>query len=414
MNAEERRPEEEMLLRTTDALLDAAGDVAPPPDRILAARAALVARTSREPRPQTPARSSLRQSWWIPLAAAIVTVAIGLFVLGRGASPITFSVDGGEAMTSGFIRSTADRETAVSFTDGSSIILAAGTTGRVNEVSARGARFAVEQGHIGVHVAKREGGADYVIEAGPYRVKVTGTRFSVDWDPSRQHMLVAVTEGAVVVTGPTAEGGITVGVGDALDLGPRETSDTRPSSSASAVAVAPQSASAAPSVAVASSAELPKDEAPRLSWSARIAKGDFASVLSEADARGIEATLASAPLDDLMALGDAARYGGRGGVATQVLETVRKRFPGSQPASTAAFLLARAADDSGNAGRAIALYDATMSEGGAFAAEALGRKMLLVKRTSGNGAAKGIAKDYLRTYPKGPYAGAAQAIVDGG
>lgn len=410
------RPTDDELLDATERLLDRAGGVAPTPERVLEARAAFVARASLEKRP--PARRSIGGQWWIPALAAVVTVALGLFLLRGGPSPITFSVDGGPAMTTGFVRAPLDRPTTVAFTDGSSILVSAGASGRVNEVTAKGARFAIEEGHIDVHVQKREGGADYVVEAGPYRVKVTGTRFTVDWDPDRQHMVVAVTEGAVVVTGPTAESGITVGVGDAIDLGPKRTASVPPERSAASGSAGPGAssavASAAPSVAVAPpdpSADAPKEA--RISWSTRVAKGDFAVVLGEADARGIDATLASAPLDDLMALADAARYGGRGGVATQCLEAVRKRFPGSQPASTAAFLLARAADDGGNAGRAIALYDATMSEGGAFAAEALGRKMLLVRRTSGNGAAKPIAQDYLRVYPKGPYAGAAQSIVDG-
>lgn len=414
-----RRPTDEELLRATDALLELGCEPAPLSQRALEGRAAFVARAATIKRGAGDARgtrSAIRAQWWIPALAAVLTVAIGLFVLGRGSSTIRFTVDGGDGMTAGFVRGAADRPTTVAFTDGSSIVLSAGAAGRVNEVSARGARFSVEQGHVDVHVQKRDGGADYVVDAGPYKVKVTGTRFTVDWYPDRLHMIVAVTEGAVVVTGPTAEEGITVRVGDAIDLGPRDTASVSPersaapsASSAAAIAVsAPPSAAAGPSASV----EAPREE-PRLSWSARIAKGDFASVLGEADARGIDATLASAPLDDLMALADAARYGGRGGVATQVLEAVRKRFPGSQPASTAAFLLARAADDAGNAGRAIALYDATMSEGGAFAAEALGRKMLLVRRTSGSGAATPIAKDYLRVYPKGPYAGAAQSILDG-
>lgn len=415
MSAARPRPTDDELLRATDALLDQASDVASPRTSAVEGRAALVARAATLKRPSraTWLRDIGPNRWWIPALAAVLTVVVGLFVLSRRGSTISYSVDGGPALTSGFVRGASDRSTTVAFTDGSSIILAAGTAGRVNEVTARGARFAVEQGHIDVHVAKRDGGADYVVEAGPYRVKVTGTRFTVDWEPVRAHMLVTVTEGAVVVTGPTAEDGITVRVGDAIDLGPRETaslSAERASPSAPLVSVP------LPSASVVESPPDPSSESPkevRLSWSARIAKGDFASVLAEADARGIESTLASAPLDDLMALADAARYGGRGGVATQVLETVRKRFPGSQPASTAAFLLARAADDGGNAGRAIALYDATMSEGGAFAAEALGRKMLLVRRTSGSGAATPIAEAYLRTYPKGPYAGAAQSIVDG-
>jgi ferric-dicitrate binding protein FerR (iron transport regulator) len=405
-------PADRELLESVEALLDRSSGADPTAEEVAAGRAKFVDRASRIPSAFASMRPRRMRQWLIPIAAALVTVVIGLFVMNRRPTPITFRVDGGgPPLTAGFVRSAADAEATIDFTDGSSIVLARGASGRVNEVSTRGARFSVEQGHISVHVAKREGGADYVVEAGPYRVKVTGTRFMVDWDPARQHMLLAVTEGAVVVTGPTAEEGITVRVGDSIDIGPRESAVApsspqqlrpAPSPSASSVAVAP----------IESASDHPKEDlAPKLSWSARIAKGDFAGVLADAEARGIEATLSSGSIDDLMALADAARYGGKSGVAMQVLEAVRKRFPGSQPASTAAFLLARAAEDSGNSGRAISLYDATMSEGGAFAAEALGRKMLLVQRSSGDAAAAPIAREYLHAYPKGPYAGAAKAIA---
>jgi hypothetical protein len=133
-------------------------------------------------------------------------------------------------------------------------------------------------------------------------------------------------------------------------------------------------------------------------------------VLAEADNQGIDSTTSSASLEDLMALADAARYGGRGATSAQALRAVRQRFAGSKPASTAAFLLGRMAEDGGNAGSAIQLYDATISEGGAFAGEALGRKMLLVRSQSGASAARSLADQYLQIYPKGPYADAAKSI----
>src|SRR5204863_6262432 len=47
---------------------------------------------------------------------------------------------------------------------------------------------------------------------------------------------------------------------------------------------------------------------PQPSWSKRVAGGDFRGVLAEARSRGLGETLAQAPLSDLVALGDAARY----------------------------------------------------------------------------------------------------------
>jgi hypothetical protein len=48
---------------------------------------------------------------------------------------------------------------------------------------------------------------------------------------------------------------------------------------------------------------------------------------------------------------------------------------------------------------------------GTYAAEALGRKMILTHQLRGRPAARAIAEEYLRRFPAGSYAGSASALV---
>jgi len=92
---------------------------------------------------------------------------------------------------------------------------------------------------------------------------------------------------------------------------------------------------------------------------------------------------------------------------------MRNRFSSSANARSAAFLLGRMADDSGSASAALQWYDVYLSEApsGSLAAEALGRKMLAVRRIRGRDAALGIAEEYLRRYPGGAHAKVARELV---
>jgi hypothetical protein len=71
------------------------------------------------------------------------------------------------------------------------------------------------------------------------------------------------------------------------------------------------------------------------------------------------------------------------------------------------------AEDRGATAEAISLYDRYLAEapGGAFAAEALGRKMVAVQRTAGRESARPIAQEYLRRFPEGAYAAAARDLT---
>jgi hypothetical protein len=145
-------------------------------------------------------------------------------------------------------------------------------------------------------------------------------------------------------------------------------------------------------------------------WEARIARGEFAAIVKEAEARGTAACLVTCGANDLRALSDAARYTGNGELAEQSLLALRKRF-GSGQGRDAAFLLGRLYEPRDTA--AITWYDTYLREapGGAFAAEALAGKMRVVRRLSGAHAAGPIAREYLQRYPKGVSASTAREIL---
>src|SRR5262249_26151487 len=120
-------------------------------------------------------------------------------------------------------------------------------------------------------------------------------------------------------------------------------------------------------------------------------------------------------LEDLALLADAARYTGNTVVARRALLAQRERFVRSSRALDAAFLLGRL-DESSDPRGAARWYDQYLDEAprGTYAAEALGRKMMLVERLRGRAAARPIAEQYLRKFPRGPHVKSAQTIISYG
>ena len=161
----------------------------------------------------------------------------------------------------------------------------------------------------------------------------------------------------------------------------------------------------------------PSRAAPRWrarNWSARVASGDAGVVVADAESLGIDATMRQADAADLAALADAARYAGRPDLAERVFSASRRRFPGSSQAHAAAFLLGRMADDRGDSAAGLRWYRAYLAEtpAGPYAAEALGRQMLIVRRVQGREAALPIAQEYLGRFPNGTYLLEARALID--
>jgi hypothetical protein len=96
-----------------------------------------------------------------------------------------------------------------------------------------------------------------------------------------------------------------------------------------------------------------------------------------------------------------------------VLLAERARFPETLRAHDAAFLIGRLAEDRAQDLReALVWYDSYIEEGnrGTYRGEAMGRKMLVLDRLGGREDARATAERYLRSFPRGAYAGRARAI----
>jgi len=351
-------------------------------------------------------------------------------------STLSYTVDGVAPPPDGYVRSSAAHEPELAFSDGTSIHMMPKARARVLEVGSRGARVVLEQGRAHVHVAHRPG-ADWQVQAGSFVVHVHGAAFFVEWNGARFDL--QMESGVVSVDGPRAFDTVTLRAGQSISVKPdgsRTLSTARPTAAAAVTpASLPEVARATPpstepapapapslvptalpgstSPSVASRVQ-PNAVQPRTPWSERLADGDAAGIVAEAQHRGIATVLRGASSEDLAALADAARFQMQDRLAQRVLLTQRDRFPGTLRAKEASFLLGRLADGRGDrAADALGWYQRYLNEApsGAYAAEAMGRMMIALERQQRTDEARAVASAYLRRFPQGVYARTAREVM---
>jgi hypothetical protein len=372
--------------------------------------------------------SQPRAQWlrWGAAAAAALCVAAALLLFWRTPA-LTFQVQGAE-LSGKYVSAPPERSAELRFSDESTLVATAGSRLRVEDTSPLGARILLERGSTSVKVVHKTSTA-WTFAAGPFEVRVTGTRFDLAWDPSRETCDLVLHEGSVEVRGPTGSGPVVVRGGQRFrgdaqqrtmqvveleahaGLPPVTEAKPAPGSSvAPAAPVAPEQAEPTPAVVASGKATRPEARAP--SWSKRIAQGDFKEIVSEAEARGIPGCLSGCSATDLRALSDAARYTGNSALAQRSLTSLRQRFPGAQ-GTEAAFLLGRLEEQRGAMSTALTWYDSYLREApsGSFAAEALAGKLRAVKATQGKQAAEPLAREYLRRFPKGVHVRTAREVL---
>jgi hypothetical protein len=238
-------------------------------------------------------------------------------------------------------------------------------------------------------------------------VRVVGTEFTIQY--SSRQLDIDLIAGAVRILGPAlADDGFAMHAGQHfhVDFGPfavRLPVDAPAATSASVDAAAPI---AAPSEVRSAGAEE------SFHWVQLVAKGQSADVIASAESKGIAHVLAAASIDDVGALADAARYQRRFALARQVLLAARSRFAGSRLAHEASFFLGSVCEADSTPG-ALGWYDSYLNESpnGAYASQALGRKMVIIQQQQGSSAAKPIATEYLRRFAQGPHAAVAHKIL---
>jgi ferric-dicitrate binding protein FerR (iron transport regulator) len=368
-------------------------------------------------------RAGILRRRWLPAAALVVLGSVGGLVgvlAARRARPLTYVVEGGEVEANGYVRSVGSAGTELRFSDGTRVRLDRGARLSVGAASARGAGLRVEDGQAHFEVVHRPGAA-WSVEAGPYRVQVTGTVFDVDWQGATESATIRLRTGSVRVTGPHLAAPVALEAGQRLiarlatgevrleGIDEKDGIDAPPRLVDSPPRVPPL---VTPPVYAPARRRAPPPFEPA-AWPGRIARGEAAAVIAEARTRSLDTVLAGVDGPALAALADAARYSGEPALSERALRELRRRFPTSAQAPKAAFLLGRMADDRGDRSAALSLYRQCRAEAprGPYAAEAVGREMLVVERLSGREAATSIARQYLEHYPEGTYLLQARAIL---
>jgi TolA-binding protein len=387
-----------------------------------------------------------RPRLYLSAATAVALATVVGFGAWRGgalrlfpARPLSYQVEGGAIGAAGSIEGAAGAARTVRFAEGTAVKLASGARGRLTSVDERGARFALDGGTAEVRVTPKPK-ARWLFDTGPFQIAVHGTAFTVAWDDSSGRLDVRLESGLVTVTGPVGGGPLNMHGGQHLTITLRQAhillrdlhaddDDTTAAGPHTAMAAAP-TAPPPPPTPAAAPAERPvpvrapalrsstaaarpvAHPQPQASWVAALAAGDLDLILRDAE-RDLPHALATRGSEDLAALASAARYRRRDDLARRTLLAQRGRFPQSARAADAAFLLGRLDDGAtGGLQAAVKWYDAYLEEApsGAYASEALGRKMVAVQKLHGTADARAVAEEYLRRFPSGTYAGAARAL----
>lgn len=155
-----------------------------------------------------------RRAGVLVLAMGAMAAGIALYAhkaplrvqLGRGGQP---------GMQGDALVADARSDLPLLFSDGSTVTFRAGAVGRMQRLTAAGAELEIARGRLEAHVV-HAASTVWLVHAGPYRVRVTGTRFVVDWVSPRLN--VAVYQGSVVVDGGALGAGVPLRAGQQLTV----------------------------------------------------------------------------------------------------------------------------------------------------------------------------------------------------
>ena len=360
---------------------------------------------------RAPARSA-RVRWALALGVFALGIAVGAPAW-QAWTMLRYEAHG--LSTEGSYLNARETPADLAFSDGSRVTVGPHTTLSVDLLGKRAALTRLLDGRL--HVAVRhERDTNYRFLAGPYEVQVVGTEFDLEWHAQAEGLTLVMHSGEVRVLGDGSPRQVRAGETlrlpvnrepareAALDAPP----PARPPSSVSAVAALPlpsKDASVKPSAASA--------RAPEADWSALLNTGQFAAIMRDADARGGERLLDSAPAGDLKVLALAARYTGRRALSLRAWQTLRTRYAAYAVNQGAAFFLARGYEEQGDSTEALRWLTRYLAEspGGAYASEALGRRLVLLAKSGQRADAVSTARSYLERYPRGAYAKSAKLVL---
>lgn len=309
------------------------------------------------------------------------------------------------------------------FADEGAVTVLAGARARVLSVAAEGAHVQLERGALEVAVVHRSN-TRWRFDAGPYSVRVTGTRFRITWDPPHERFSIEMREGSVALTGPSIEGERRV------LAGARWSSDASIEPTLSPVEPIADAAVAPPAEPPARAPRTPIDRAAGAShheatgadrvarardeWVELARNGAFDEAVVVAERAGIDAIVRGASADDLVLLADASRFSGRSSLARSLYLAVRARSARGGAATRAAFALGRLAVEQGSSWQDAAQWFELVTQEqpqSPLAREALGRAIEAHRRAGRLDRARQLAAQYVQQHPDGPAASLAQSLL---
>jgi len=306
----------------------------------------------------------------------------------------------------------------LAFSDGSRITVSPHTTLNVDLLGKRAALTRLIDGrlHVAVH---HEPDTNYRFLAGPYEVQVVGTEFDLEWRARTDGLTLVMQSGEVRVLGDGNPR--QVRSGQTLRLPLSRDAAAEPSQVLPPASQPAPTALASPELAAVShdskaSALKPSSAAARspegANWNALLNAGQFSAIMRDADARG-ERLLDTASAGDLKVLALAARYTGRRSLSLRAWQSLRSRYSTDAQNQGAAFFLGRGYEEQGDSGEAMRWLARYLAESpnGAYASEALGRRLLLLAKAGQKADATSAARAYLTRYPRGAYAKSAQLVL---
>ena len=357
-------------------------------------------------------------------AIVLLSVLAGAWLLNtrRLKAPLNVKVNGSpiEVSLPQWVPLETAGQTTVSFSDGSELLLASETRARLIGISDRGAEIVVEKGRVTAGIAELKD-ANWIFYAGPYAIRVTGTRFRLDWDNRDDHLSVEMDKGSVEIDGPKMVRRHTVVAGEifnawtdkehtsislgpiAKDARPKKTSiEQAPSSTLNA------SLKKSPIVETPSPKES-EDAATRAQPMVIVKKSKRRTIgISARDCPDPDAKAALFRADGQRRLGDFTH-------AMKSFLDVRRCFAGSDESALAAFNLGKMAfDHRRDWQNAVHWFDIYLAEtrGIGPVREALGRLIEALTHAGLKRRARAAAERYLATYPGGPHASYAHSILE--
>jgi hypothetical protein len=399
--------------------------------------------------PQIQARLAARQSLRARPATGRWSVALAFGTLAAGAAAafiylhpraISYAVAGvGEGEVGTALVAPAAAPLELQFSDGSAVTLPPHAAAHVDALDRNGATVAIEEGTLEVSVIHRTH-TRWQVQAGGYRIQVTGTRFAAGWDRTSRALTVTMHEGSVLVSGPGLKEPVRVVTGQRLrasasgaDLGlenaPAPSAEVEPppaaplpsatASHGSEPALAPPPSETAPPTERASAPRARRVEALAAhagtpingDWRVQAARAEYHEALAAAVLEGWRAECARLGADDLVLLGDVARLAGDLDRAEEAYRSARRRFPDADRPIYALGLIAfEGRHNYKMAGDLFGSYLRSFPHG-PLAREAAGRLIESRLKAGDDMEARRAATSYLHDFPGGPHAALARRTV---